>query len=201
MPAKTKKRRSSHEDGRHIIAGIAGASLAIFLGSTIYFSMISESSAAGAVYASPVADSSPIEWKKFPVDSKTHFSLVDEEGCSELTDYVAVTAPEMNPKYETFRIPLNGVPSQKTITGVDVIVCAKTNESEGSSLLYLSHRFDAGAWASAQPISMSSSAFKTVSANIPASHRKLDTSTLDVRLGSAGLAGVTVSSVRVRLRY
>lgn len=201
MPAKTKKRSSSHEDGRRIIAGIASASLVIFLGSTIYFTMISDSSAAGAVYASPVADSAPIEWKKFPLDSKNHFSLVDEEGCSELTDYVSVTAPDMNPKYETFRIPLNGVPSGKTITGVDVIVCAKTNASEGSSLLYLSQRFDGGAWSSAEPLSMSSASFKTVSVSFSASHRKLDTSAMDVRLGSAGLAGVTVSSVRVRLRY
>lgn len=201
MSAKTKKRRSSHEDGRRIIAGIAAASLVIFLGSTVYFTMISDSSAAGAIYASPVADSAPIEWKKFPLDSKNHFSLVDEEGCSELTDYVAVTASDKDPKYETFRIPLNGVPSGKTVTGVDVIVCAKTNASEGSSLLYLSHRFNGDAWASAEPLSMSSAAFKTVSVGIPANHRKLDTSSMDVRLGAAGLAGITVSSVRVRLRY
>ena len=192
MPAKTKKRRSSHEDGRRIIAGIAAASLVIFLGSTVYFTMISDSSAAGAVYASPVADSAPIEWKKFPLDAKSHFTLVDEEGCSDMTDYVAVTATDDNPKYETFRIPLNGVPSGKTITGVDVIVCAKTNASEGSSLLYLSRRFDAGDWASAEPLVMNATSFQTVTATIPSSHRKLDTSTMDVRLGSAGLAGVTV---------
>lgn len=200
--SKIKRQRSSHEDGRRIIACIAAASLIIFLGSTVYFSLVGETSAAtGYAYAGPSADLTPIEWKAFPPGVKGHFTLVNEEDCSELSNYIAVSTTDTDPKYETFRIPLKDVPSGKTIKSVDIVICAKTNSAEGPSILYVSNRFDGGDWASAKPIRLTSPTFGYVTASIAANFRKLDTSTMDVRLGSIGTAGVTVSSIRARIGY